>query len=122
MPKSSAQIFSRFIEVARLKSGKDALLFENQKAYRSETYFSIYQKSLAFGRLLRDTGVKPGDRVVVILGNRPQFAWVCFGVFSCGAIIVPLDIQYSSDMLETLRAHSGAGVIVSCEELMWEHA
>jgi long-chain acyl-CoA synthetase len=41
-------------------------------------------------RLLRD-GVRPGDRVALLLPNVPEFAAAYYGVLRAGAVAVPLD-------------------------------
>jgi hypothetical protein len=36
-------------------------------------------------------GLRPGDRVGVMLANRPEFAMVFYGVLHTGAVVVPMD-------------------------------
>lgn len=38
---------------------------------------------------LVDSGIEPGDRVLVLLPNSPEFVVACFGVWRCRAVLVP---------------------------------
>lgn len=121
MPIRHFNILQQFITVAHQHPTKDALLYSKLDSYQSLTYLSIYQHVLAFAHELRDNGVVNGDRVAVVLENRPEFSWVCLGVFAVGGIIVPLDIQSTSDVLSKLIEHSGAKVVVSTEKFLVDH-
>ncbi len=122
MPIDFRNIFTAFADAAQQNSSKDALLYFRDGAYHSESYLSIYKRSLAFARILRSKGVKPGDRVAILLENRPEFCWACLAVFSCGAVIVPMDIQYSAQVISNLLEHSGAKLLVSFQKFMKECA
>ena len=111
-------IYKNFIESCRRVSSKDALLFINSDGTCcSQTYLLIYQKSLVFARFLRNNGIGRGDKVGVLLENRPEFSWVSLGVFANGSILVPLDTQYSTETLNHLLRHCGAAVLVSTRRL-----
>lgn len=122
MQKQSCHIFHAFSNSVHWNSSKDALIFVKESGtYHSETYHAVYQKSLAFARLLKSSSVTPGDRVVILMENRPEFSWVCFSIFLLGGVVVPLDTQYASDTLEKLLRHCGSSVIVSSKKFMQEH-
>ncbi|MEW5895760.1 MAG: AMP-binding protein [Candidatus Omnitrophota bacterium] len=122
MPIKPANIFIQFVESVQRNSSKEALLFTGPDGtYHSETYLSIYKKSLVLASVLRENGVEAGSRVAVLLENRPEFSWVSFAVFSCGAVLVPMDVQYSSEVLGHLLAHSGAVLIISSERFRALH-
>ncbi len=55
------------------------------------SYRALEQTSARLGALLRRRGVRPGDRVAVMLPNVPEFAVVYYGVLRAGAVVVPLD-------------------------------
>jgi len=60
---------------------------------------------------LLSMGIKKGDRVVILLLNRPQFASVFFGIVKCGAIAVPLDTKYKPKELECLLGQCRPAVL-----------
>jgi len=114
MPVEFSNIFDVLFKRAGQVPSKDALLFSCDGVYRSITYETLLKKTVGFGRFLsRKKGIRSGDRVVVLLENRPEFAWVAFGVLSVGGILVPLDTQYDSGMISRLVDHSQAVVIIS---------
>ncbi|TNY36877.1 long-chain-fatty-acid--CoA ligase [Thermomonospora catenispora] len=55
------------------------------------SYRGLEVLSAQTGAFLRRRGVRPGDRVAVMLPNVPEFAVVYYGVLRIGAVVVPLD-------------------------------
>lgn len=54
-------------------------------------YRELELRSARTGALLRRRGIRPGDRVAVMLPNVPEFAVVYYAVLRIGAVVVPLD-------------------------------
>lgn len=91
----------------RLKEGKGskvALRFGD----RSWTYADVADRSRALARFLVENGVKPEQRVYIVLPDTPAFAWGIFGTLASGCVlamgnpIAPIeDLGY---VLEYLRA------------------
>ena len=121
MSTQPTHIVEYFLRTVQKNPSKDALLFLKGGAYYSETYLSVYHTSLAFARMLRSLELAPGDRVMVMLENRPEFLRVCFAVLFSGGVIVPLDIQSSSDVVDRLAEHCGAALMISSEKFRAEH-
>ena len=78
-------------ELGRDHGAKPALLFKGT----SVSYGDLESQSNAFGAALVALGVRPGDRVAVLLPNCPQFFIAEFGAWKAGAIVVPLNPIYS---------------------------
>jgi long-chain acyl-CoA synthetase len=58
-------------------------------------------------------GVRPGDRIGVLVPNLPEFAMLYYGILRVGAVVVPLDpILGAHDVRQRLR-DSGATVVVA---------
>ena len=55
------------------------------------SYRGLDQASARVAGLLQDRGVKPGDRVGIMLPNTLEFAVVYFGVLRAGGIVVPMN-------------------------------
>jgi long-chain acyl-CoA synthetase len=66
---------------------------------------------------LRALGVRPGDRVALLLGNGIPFPVVLFAVLRTGAIAVPMSIREQTPGLAYMLGHSGARVVVHDAEL-----
>ncbi|MCG6498012.1 class I adenylate-forming enzyme family protein [Kitasatospora sp. A2-31] len=57
-------------------------------------------------------GVSPGDRVVLRLGNRREFAALYYGVLRAGAVAVPLNPEMRSFVLRGVLADAAPAVVV----------
>ncbi|MGW0765452.1 long-chain-fatty-acid--CoA ligase [Streptomyces sp. NPDC002676] len=55
------------------------------------TYRTLDQRSARMAELLRERGVRPGDRVGIMLPDVPEFAVAYFGVLRAGGIVVPMN-------------------------------
>jgi acyl-CoA synthetase (AMP-forming)/AMP-acid ligase II len=68
------------------------------------------------GRLLQTLGLKPGDRVALILGNRGEYLEAFFGAMRAGVVPVPLNPKQSRQTLELMVRDAGCiGAIVDSE-------
>lgn len=58
---------------------------------RSLTYKELYFRSLLFAQKLADLGIGPGDHVVILFENSPEF-FICYmAVWLRGGIVIPLN-------------------------------
>ena len=68
------------------------------------------------GRLLQTRGVKPGDRVLLIAENSPEWALAYFAILYAGAVAVPLDHQIAADDLTPIsRIAQPSAALLSAE-------
>ncbi len=74
---------------------RSADLFPNRPAIRLDdtvlTYADLDERSAHAAGMLRDCGVRPGDRVAVMLPNVPEFAVIYYGILRAGGIVVPMN-------------------------------
>jgi long-chain acyl-CoA synthetase len=91
-------------ESAQLRPDHPALLFQGNTI----SYSELDGLSAAFGRALIELGVKPGDRVALLLPNSPQFILSMFGAWKAGATIVPLNPLYTERELQHSLCECGA--------------
>ncbi|WP_175765561.1 AMP-binding protein [Burkholderia ambifaria] len=81
----------------------------------SMTYRTLAQKVDAFASYLQSTGVKPGDRVAIMLPNTFQYPVALFGTLKAGAIVVNVNPLYTARELAHQLKDSGAQTIVVFE-------
>jgi len=68
-----------------------------------------------FALSLRSLGVRPGDRLALMLPNIPQAVIGYYGALKAGAIVVPTNPLYVSRELETQLVDSGSETIVALD-------
>ncbi|MGA2411192.1 MAG: AMP-binding protein, partial [Candidatus Binataceae bacterium] len=89
LDRSADNYGSRTALEARLPSG-----------HRTATsYRELREGAQRAGRLLETRGVKPGDRVLLIAENSPDWVIAYFAILYAGAIAVPLDHLIAADEL-----------------------
>ena len=66
-----------------------------------------------FAAALDAFGVRPGDRVALILPNCPQFLIAEFGAWKAGASILPLNPLYTAEELDCASELAGARLAVT---------
>lgn len=67
---------------------------------KSLTYAELYDSALKCANMLRSLGVKPGDRVSLMLPNCPQYVISYYGAMFAGAIVVQTNPLYVERELE----------------------
>ena len=98
--------------VARHAYGKPdavAIRFEGE----SITWASLYGRVLRIAAGLAGLGVERGDRVVVLMTNRPEFAEITLAVNAAGAIAVPVNFRLAPEEAAYILRDSGAVLIVT---------
>jgi long-chain acyl-CoA synthetase len=96
-------------EHARTRGDKVAILFKG----RNVTWSELDRESDAFARALGAQGVKPGDRVALLLPNCPQFMIAELAAWKLGAIVAPQNPIYTERELEqSMNASASETVIV----------
>ena len=96
-------------EKARQYGEKAAIVSGDYKL----SYAGLDEASSKFANALINLGVRKGDRVAMLLSNRPEFVVIYFGVVKTGGVAVPLDIRYKVDELVSLFANSQPKVLVA---------
>lgn len=81
---------------------------------RTYSYLEVMETSQRLARALAGTGIQRGDRVAMMLGNRPE---IVFGYFACwklGVIAVPLNTRYRQREAAYALEHADAVALI-CE-------
>ncbi|GAA3242814.1 AMP-binding protein [Dactylosporangium siamense] len=67
---------------------------------------------------LRELGVRPGDRVAVVMANCPEVSQVYQAVWRAGAVVTPVVFLVTADELGHVLRDSGAVAVVTSPELL----
>ena len=57
-------------------------------------------------------GLRPGDRVAIVLPNRQEFLWAYFGAAYAGAVSVPVNVDLRGPILEHMLRQSEPRIVV----------
>ncbi len=79
------------------------------------SYGEVQRYAARVGSFLLRCGVQPGDRVILISENRPEWGISFFGILRAGATAVPLSPELSETQVVELARHSGAKVCLITE-------
>ncbi|MFC9635073.1 long-chain fatty acid--CoA ligase [Streptomyces mirabilis] len=74
-------------------------------------YRMLDQRTARLAALLRDRGVRPGDRVGLMLTDTPEFAVAYFGVLRAGGVVVPMNFLLKSREVAYHLRDSGARLL-----------
>jgi fatty-acyl-CoA synthase len=77
------------------------------------SYADVAAQSRRLADGLVALGVRPGERVGMIMANYPEFVAVKFSIARVGGIAVPFNYLYKQDELRFVLADSGCKVLVS---------
>lgn len=90
-----------------------ALYWEDESgATAAYSFWDIQRAANRLSNALAALGVKRGDRVAIILPQRPETAIAYVAVFQMGAIALPLSHLFGPDALEYRMEHAEASVAI----------
>lgn len=88
--------------------------------YESEhfTYGWLWEQARRHASVLRANGVRPGDRVAMLLTDTPQFPVVYFGVLAAGAVAIPLNVMSTAPEIDHVLTDADARFLVCTASLL----
>jgi long-chain acyl-CoA synthetase len=90
-----------------------ALHFEGRELTNVDQQRTAARVANALARM----GVRPGDRVVVLMPNCPEVLATYGGILKAGAVIVPIVFLLSADEVRHILADCAAKVVITAPEL-----
>lgn len=85
---------------------------------RRVTYRQLLERTNQSGNILRNLDVGPGERVVLILADGPEFLYCFFGAIKIGAVAVPVNTQVKPAEYEYVLNDTQAQVAVVSDALL----
>ena len=79
---------------------------------RCATYRQLDRRMNGVASMLARLGVRPGERVAMLVGNRTEFVEFFFGSMRAGAIPLPLNTRLAADTLERIIADAACVLAV----------
>ncbi len=94
---------------------RDHLVYEDERV----TFAALHAAAATFAAQLIADGVRPGDRVAIIMRNVPDWAAAFWGAVHAGAIVTPLNAWWTGPELEYGLIDSGSKIAIMDAE-RWE--
>jgi crotonobetaine/carnitine-CoA ligase len=107
--------FSELIETRCREHGDRAFL---RTASETLSYTELGRQSAAIAQHLVARGLRPGDRVLLLMRNRIEFVAAWFGVLRAGGVIVPLNTELIGEHLDYLLSRGGATTLIGDGDLL----
>ena len=90
-----------------------ALYWEDESgASAAYSFWDIQREANRLSNALAALGVQRGDRVALLLPQRPESAIAYMAIFQMGAVALPLSHLFGPDALEYRMEHAGASVAI----------
>ena len=98
-------------------AGRVAIAWEREDDLASGTltYAQLQAQADRLSHALRRLGVGPGDRVAIVMPQRPQTAVAHIALYQLGAVAMPLSMLFGPEALAYRLQDSGAMVAISDE-------
>ena len=111
MPKPGTTLGALLDETARARPDADALIFRDQRL----TYAALRARVDELARALLAAGVRKGDRVAVLLPNRPEWLVAAFAIGKLGAITVGVSTFSAPREIAWTIEHCRPAAIITME-------
>ncbi|MFI7230567.1 amino acid adenylation domain-containing protein [Nonomuraea angiospora] len=102
-------VVHRFLEHAELDPGRLAVRCENEVL----SYGELAASAAAVAAVLRDRGIRPGDRVAVLTPAAAETLAAMLGVWMAGAAFVPIDPVWPQERIKAIVRESAVPLAVT---------
>src|SRR4051794_8307771 len=82
------------------------------------TYGRLREHAAAVAARLRDAGVSPGDRVLLVAPSVPEFAGAYYGIHAAGAVAVTANTMSTRPELEYVGEDAGVSLVLGWHEVV----
>jgi acyl-CoA synthetase (AMP-forming)/AMP-acid ligase II len=96
-----------FSHAARRAADRTALIDLWGEQERIIAYGKLDERTERAGALVQSLGLKPGDRLALLIGNRSEYLEIFFGAMRAGVVPVPLNTKQTRDTLDFMIRDAG---------------
>ena len=94
---------------------QEPALAEGERVHATWGEFAARTAAAAAG-LREEFSLFPGDRVAIVMSNRPEYLEVMYAVWHAGLVVVPVNARLHRDEIAYILEDSGAAVVVTDDE------
>jgi long-chain acyl-CoA synthetase len=103
---------STFVTSVRARPDAIALRWKHGDAWREWTWADYAERACRFAGALADLGIGRGDRIVLMMRNRPEFHVADMGALLVGATPISIYNSSAADQIAYLAGHCNAKLAV----------
>jgi fatty-acyl-CoA synthase len=85
---------------------------------RRYSYAAVREQVRAFAKGLHALGVRKGDMIAILMGNKPQWIIADLAICSLGAIMVAINTWVTSRELSYVLAHSDSSTLIASDRFL----
>src|SRR3989337_1715008 len=104
-------ILTRIQEAASRYPSKIAVQMKEGERYHTYTYRDLVRTIASAASALSKQGIRRGDRVAILSENRPEWMFAYLSAVSLGAVVVPLDAQFTEKEVIVLLSNAEARAV-----------
>src|SRR5206468_7608199 len=108
---SERWIFDRLEEWSRLFPDRCAFIVDHPDRVEEYRYAEVFRFMESIAAALDKIGIRPGDRVGILMENIPQWVFALLGTLRLGAVAVPLATALPENALRRVIEHAGCRLI-----------
>jgi long-chain acyl-CoA synthetase len=117
-PDLGANLLDMFERTAAKRADAPFLWAKRGGAYQPRSWQQVAREARLLARALRANGVAPGDRVLLVAENRPEWAIADLAIMAAGGVTVPAYTTNTAENHAYLLGHSEAvAAVVSTKRL-----
>ena len=94
---------------------EEPALAEGERVHATWGAFATRTAAAAAG-FRDDLNLSPGDRVAIVMGNRPEYLEVMYAVWHAGLVAVPVNARLHPDEIAYVLEDSGSAVVITDAE------
>src|SRR6201993_3168589 len=102
---------SKFLHALDTWPSPRAQMFKTTAGWQHISSDEVLRRTAGLAQALFELGVKPGDRVGLFAGNRPEWHTADFAINGSGAVTVPVYFKESPERAAYILKHSEARVV-----------
>ena len=105
-------------ESAQRYPDRDAVVLGPQRI----SYAQLWEQTRRYAAVLAEEGVRPGDRIALLMPNVPDFPRVYYAALSLGAVVVPVHALLVAREIGFVLTDSRATMLIAAAPLLAQGA
>ena len=107
--QESARVYKNLPALSQVADGSIQQIYD---------YSGLASAAGRFANLLGTMGIAPGDRVMILCENRPEWAVAYFGIALAGAVAVPVLVDFIPEQIANVADHAAVRIICASEKTL----